>query len=612
MINLSPVFHNRMVLFETPRSRPMTASQLDHAAGHMNGAEAQCSLTAYVRAIASAPSGQQLDVLSMAAAAMAKPIQDGEIDIGDVVDRLQGACEIYGVVAVHGQDAVQRTLAEVSPSKGGSKKPNGKPPHGPEGPNVKTDQQTADNIEIARLAGLKRIDYDRERTEAAKRLGIRAPILDKLVEAERPKSNVPQGQGRALVIPDPALWPHAVDGAELLADISDLIRRHVVMSHAAADAVALWIIHTHAFDAAQIAPRLLIKSPEKRCGKTTALMVIQNLVYRPLPTSNITTSALFRTIEAVRPTLLIDEVDTFLSTNEELRGIINSGHFQATAHVTRTVGDDFEPRQFSTWAPMATSGIGKLPETIEDRGIAINLRRRRRDEHVQRLRFDRVDHLKEGASRAFRWAKDHRAAIANLDSEIPEALHDRAADNWRPLLAIADCAGGEWPARARKAALELSADSAADQDSTGTLLLADTRAAFEAKSGDRISGDDLTAYLVGLDDRPWSEFNRGKPLTKPTLARLLGKYKILSGTIRLSDGRTLKGYYRSSFDEAFACYLSPKNVTPSQAYSPNGCDTFQNVTGKEGVTLSKASQAYSPNGCDSVTLLKGENGDNVQ
>jgi putative DNA primase/helicase len=353
---------------------------------------------------------------------------------------------------------------------------------------------------------------------------------------------------------------------------------------------------------------LLIKSPEKRCGKTTALMVIQNLVYRPLPTSNITTSALFRTIEAVRPTLLIDEVDTFLSTNEELRGIINSGHFQATAHVTRTVGDDFEPRQFSTWAPMATAGIGKLPGTIEDRGIAINLRRRRRDEHVQRLRFDRVDHLKEAASRAFRWANDHRVALANRDPEIPEALHDRAADNWRPLMAIADCAGGEWPARARRAALELSADSAADQDSIGTLLLGDIRAAFEAKGIDRISSDDLAAYLVGLDDRPWPEFSKGKPLTKAGLARLLSRFKIVApGTIRLPAGGTLKGYYLSGFDDAFARYLPTKNVTPSQAYSRSGCDTFENVTTSPAVTLSKTSRTYSRSACDGVTFLEPEN-----
>jgi putative DNA primase/helicase len=471
-----------------------------------------------------------------------------------------------------------------------------------------------DKAEIARLARLAPIDYERQRMEAAKRLGIRAGLLDTLVKAERPPDETTRGQGRAVQIPDPEPWPAPVQGAELLTEIVSIIRRYVIMPPAAADVVALWVVHTHAFDAAQIAPRLLIKSPEKRCGNTTLLTLIANLARRPLPTSNITPPAIFRTIELIRPTLLIDEVDTFLSANEEMRGIVNSGHTQAIAHVTRTVGEDFEPRQFSTWAPMATAGIGKLPGTIEDRGIAVTLRRRRKDskdEQIERLRFDRVEHLKETARRAFRWATDHHAALIGADPAVPNELHDRAADNWRPLLAIADRAGGEWPGRARQAAIRVSAESADDQDSIGIMLLGDIRDAFEARAVDRISSDDLTAYLLGLDARPWpggTEFNKGRPLTKSTLARLLTSFGIPSGTIRISEGLTLKGYRLAGFNDAFDRYLPHRNVTTSQAYSRNGCDAFGNVTSGEAVTFPETSQAYSRNGCDVVTFLSAKNG----
>jgi putative DNA primase/helicase len=467
-------------------------------------------------------------------------------------------------------------------------------------------------IEIARLAGLKLIDYERDRIAAAERLGIRVTILDKLVEAARPRSATPQGQGRALSLPEPAPWSSPVDGANLLTDLSDLIRRHVVMSRAAADAAGLWVVHTHAFEAAQIAPRLLIKSPEKQCGKSTLLHVLQHLAYRPLPTSNITAAALFRMIEVARPTLLIDEADTFLPANEEMRGIINSGHTQASAHVTRTVGDDFEPRQFSTWASMAVAAIGKLPGTIEDRGISLQLRRKRRDERVEPLRRKRVGHLQDGASRASRWVKDNIAAIAEMDPECPDELHGRAADNWEPLFAIADRAGGDWPARARSAALELSADSAADRDSIGTMLLGDIRAEFEAKGVDRFSGDDLTAHLIGLEDRPWPEFNKGKPLTKATLARQLGKFKILSGTIRLPDGRTPRGYYLASFDDAFARYLPPKSATVPQPHSHGHRGTFQSATEVSDVAVSKVPQPYSHGHCGTVAHLEGEAGERGQ
>src|SRR5260221_610896 len=82
---------------------------------------------------------------------------------------------------------------------------------------------------------------------------------------------------------------------------------------------------------------LIINSPEKGCGKTTVLDVVGRTCSRPLFTSNITPAALFRVVEAVQPTLLIDEADSFAAENEELRGVINSGHTRSGAFVIRTV-----------------------------------------------------------------------------------------------------------------------------------------------------------------------------------------------------------------------------------------------------------------------------------
>jgi putative DNA primase/helicase len=394
-------------------------------------------------------------------------------------------------------------------------------------------------IAVQRLAKLTPIEYDRVHEEEAKKLNCRMSTLDAEVKKARTKGDTEKGQGRAVSILDPDPWSDSVDGAGILGEISTLIRRHVVFSVEEADAVALWVIHSHAFEVAQIAPRLLIKSPEKRCGKTTLLSTLSHLVRKPLPTSGITPAALFRIIEDTRPSLLIDEADTFISGNDDIRRLINSGHSRETAHVTLTVvvGDNHEPRQFSTWAPMALAGIGKLPGTIEDRGIAINLRRRRKDEPIERLRFNRVDHLKSAARKARRWVEDHLIELSSLDPDAPEALHDRAADNWHPLLAVADCAGGEWPDRARRAAVKLSNDGAEDQDSLGTLLLSDIRAAFADKGVDQFTCEGLVAHLVGLDDRPWAEVNHGKPLTKTGLGRLLGKFKIRSGTLHPSKER---------------------------------------------------------------------------
>jgi putative DNA primase/helicase len=209
-----------------------------------------------------------------------------------------------------------------------------------------------DDGEISRLAKLPVVQYERERKEAAERLGTRIPILDRLVAAERTSSQAPNVQGRALALPEPAPWPEPVHGAALLDDLASAIRRHVVLPTHAADASALWIIHTYLVDMLDISPRLAITSPERGCGKTTLLDVLSHLVERPLAAANATASAIFRVIELAHPTLLIDECDTFLMQNEELRGILNSGHRRGGA-VLRTVGDDHEPRQFGTYGACA-------------------------------------------------------------------------------------------------------------------------------------------------------------------------------------------------------------------------------------------------------------------
>jgi hypothetical protein len=244
-----------------------------------------------------------------------------------------------------------------------------------------------------------------------------------------------------------------VDGAELLDALAKAIRRYVVLDQREADAVALWALATHAFDAFFILPRLFITAPEKGCGKSTLLDVLSRLVPRPLGASSITAAALFRTIEAARPTLLLDEADTYARDNEDLRGVLDAGHRRDGA-VIRTVGEDHEPRRFSAWAPVALAAIGHLPGTIEDRSIIVRMRRRRPDEQVSTLRGDRASELEELVRKMARWAKDHAEALGAADPGMPASIYNRAADNWRPLLAAADATGGEWPERARRAAIE--------------------------------------------------------------------------------------------------------------------------------------------------------------
>ena len=159
--------------------------------------------------------------------------------------------------------------------------------------------------------------------------------------------------------------------------------------------------------------------------------------------------------------------------------------------------------------------------------------------------------------------------------------------------------------------IAVSAVKAVHEQSVGVQLLGDIRWVFDglpaAANGhpaDRISSAALVESLVRIEGRPWAEWKAGKPLSQNSLARLLGRFEILSGTIRLGSGETCKGYYRSAFEDAFSCYLPSETVTPSQPNNHGHCDALQSVTADTSVTLSKPSQPNNHGHCDAVTLLK--------
>ncbi|MCP3957544.1 MAG: DUF3631 domain-containing protein, partial [bacterium] len=297
-----------------------------------------------------------------------------------------------------------------------------------------------------------------------------------------------QGTGVAFAEPEP--WPEPVDGARLLEGLAETFKRYIVLSPGTATALSLWVVHTYALEAAFITPRLAITSPVKRCAKTLVLTVLEHLVTKALMTSNVSAAAVFRCIEKFQPSLLVDEADTFLAGKDELRGILNSGHRRGGT-VLRVAGDALEPRAFRTFAPVAIAMIGKLRDTLADRSIEIEMRRKRREEKVEILRLDRMSHLGELRSRCARWAHDHLQELRDAEPEVPAELHDRAADNWRPLLAIADAVGGDWPTLARRSAQLLSSDVEGEDRAIGEMLLADIRSIFESRGADRIFTDDL-------------------------------------------------------------------------------------------------------------------------
>jgi hypothetical protein len=168
--------------------------------------------------------------------------------------------------------------------------------------------------------------------------------------------------------------------AVLLDDVAAFVRRFVVVSDMQADAIALWVAHTHAAEAAETTPYLVLTSAEKRSGKTRLLEVLELVVHEPLPTANISDAALFRAIKELGPTLLLDEVDAIFGgkarEREDLRGLLNAG-YRRGAVARRMGGAKMTTLEaFPVYCPKAFAAIGKLPDTIADRSIAIRLQPR--------------------------------------------------------------------------------------------------------------------------------------------------------------------------------------------------------------------------------------------
>lgn len=348
-------------------------------------------------------------------------------------------------------------------------------------------------------------------------------------------------------------WSDPVDGAALLTGVCDAVADYMVLPPHAAETVALWCMFAHCHDAAEHSPMLAIQSPEKRCGKTTMLNIVGSLVPVPLPAANITTPAIFRAIEKFHPTLLLDEVETFIRDNEEMRGVLNSGFTRGSAVVLRCVGDDHEPHPFSTWCPKVGALIGTLPDTLQDRAIVITLRRRLASERSARFGRNAHAQMLTLHRQAARWAADNLEGLRTAnDPSMPRGLGDRAEDAWRPLLAIADAAGGEWPGMARAAAVALSGalEVDADSQSKGVLLLTHIRELFRTLDAQTLQSSQLVRKLCDNEEWPWGEWRGGKEITSRGVAMILKPYGV-----RPRQTSAGSFYQASAFNDAWDRYL---------------------------------------------------------
>jgi len=404
------------------------------------------------------------------------------------------------------------------------------------------------------------------------------------------------------------------EGVALLNDLSSLIRRFVALSAAQADICALWLLHTYAMEATEFTPYLNIGSPLPRSGKTTLLQLLALLTAKPWYTGRVTAAVLVRKTDKDHPTLLLDESDAAFRANSEyaetLRGVLNSGYEQdGTYSMCVQVKKEWVPKDFSTFSPKAIAGIGRLPDTVEDRSIPISLKRKLSNEECEGFRKRKVRPEAEALrTRAAKWTSQNIKLLRDADPCMPCELDDRQQDVCEPLVAIADLAGGEWPERARKALITLLEAQVAREESQGVRLLANIRSCFESHGTERLKSSALLLTLIAIEDAPWAEYRKGFPLSVNELARLLRQFGIRPRDLRFPDG-VHKGYERGDFKDAWArnCPLPASDGQQGQQASVYA-DASNLSQGQQAPSVAAANSEESPINTRGVAGVAPEKG----
>jgi hypothetical protein len=347
------------------------------------------------------------------------------------------------------------------------------------------------------------------------------------------------------------------DRVSLLEAIIELTRiTGVMLEFEQAIVIALWTLHTHVNTVFLQSPRLIVRSDDSGHGKSATLSFIRELADGSYKTVSPTAAVVFRRLKRERTTFLIDEGEysRFLS-DRDLRSLFDAGYEQGNS-VSR-VNHMGEEEEFPTFFPLALAAVIRSEELTRQ----------------QLSRSVVLDMVKHSEGRSTIWPGDQRfTSLRRLirewagtfrapeDTELPQALTDRLADNWRVLVSIADSLG--YGATARAVALFFHRP----HDDPVIRLLLDIFSVFERLGVDRIWRDELLEALHGMPDANWGEF-RGitdtkdvHKLTTTELYDLLRTKNVLVRPVRKRN-KFGRGFHRRQFEPAW----SALGVTPSHA-----------------------------------------------
>jgi putative DNA primase/helicase len=345
-------------------------------------------------------------------------------------------------------------------------------------------------------------------------------------------------------------WPEPVNTRTLLDEVLSQIRRYVVIHDAAAaDICALSVPFAWVHDEiATYSPLVAIQAADVEAAKTTLTIVLSQLAPRARVIVKPTGPSLYRLIDHHHPTLFIDNADRLLSRDRDLSDIVAASWTRGTC-IPRVV--DGNVHEFDPFCLKILNGIDLLPHldpAVRSRCIVIDLLPKLPDETVINFKHAKEDERFEMLRRQLR-----AIAIRDAAPAMPDGFGGRLAENYALLFAIADLAGGDWPERARAAAVKLDRQHTAP--SLGRQLLAVFYDLFN-QCGDEVTSRQVERAALVYSDEFANYKNRGRGINKWEVSHLLRPYNIAPGFVH-PRGRALsdRGYHAEQFRIVFKHYL---------------------------------------------------------
>ena len=353
-------------------------------------------------------------------------------------------------------------------------------------------------------------------------------------------------------------WPEPVATLALLSELETQFRRYIIVHREpVAVAITLWICFAWCHEIATYSPILVIQGGDTATAKTTASKVIALLTPRAYVVAEPRGATLYRLVDRYHPTLIVDDADRLLPRRPDLAHIVNVSWTRGTTIPRVDARGDIH--HYDPFCPKVLNGIGltaHLDRATQTRCITAELLPKLASEKVANFRHAiRDEHFLTLRRKLARWAADNMSVLANADPAMPEALGDRQQMNWELLFAIADLAGGDWPAKARAAATKLARER--DEPSQGKRLLAAFRSLF-GEHGALLTSRQVEQLLTADGDSEWANY-KGHPINKWEIASLLRPYGISPDVIHPRGRAADRGYDMRQFETVFRHYLPPES-----------------------------------------------------